>query len=285
MKTIAIYHNKGGVGKTTTVVNLAAAIRKKGKRVLVIDLDSQANTTFATGLVKFDDEISDDIKDSYVFHLLRSVELDTISDIARKSSFTNPEIEVIPSHINLMKTERELNEVKSSQLALLKKLKQVEEKYDVVILDTPPSLNLFAFIALVTADYLIIPSDLKPFANQGLVNVKEYINKDVNPFRSFINQSPLEILGVLPCKIATFAKFVQHSLPKHIAAISERYELPVMDTVIYQREELAKCLEQIQQIGDLEIPDPRSVFEYKPYGDSAKEFELLAMEVLQKIGM
>ncbi|MEJ1930516.1 AAA family ATPase, partial [Nostoc sp. NIES-2111] len=56
MKIIAVYHNKGGVGKTTTVVNLAAAIRKKGKRVLVIDLDSQANTTFATGLVKFDDE-------------------------------------------------------------------------------------------------------------------------------------------------------------------------------------------------------------------------------------
>jgi cellulose biosynthesis protein BcsQ len=164
-------------------------------------------------------------------------------------------------------------------------LKQVEEKYDVVIIDTPPSLNLFAFIALVTADYLIIPSDLKPFANQGLVNVKEFINKDVNPFRSFINKSPLEILGVLPCKIATFSKFVQHSLPKHIAAISARYDLPVMDTVIYQREELAKCLEQVQVIGDLEIPDPRSVFEYKPYGDSAKEFELLAMEVLQKIGI
>lgn len=285
MKTIAIYHNKGGVGKTTTVVNLAAAIRKKGKRVLVIDLDSQANTTFATGLVKFDDEISDDIKDSYIFHVLRSVELDTISDIARKSSFTDPEIEVIPSHINLMKTERELNEVKSSQLALIKKLKQVEEKYDVVILDTPPSLNLFAFIALVTADYLIIPSDLKPFANQGLINVKEYIDKDVNPFRSFINKSPIEILGVLPCKIATFAKFVKHTLPRHIAAISERYNLPVMDTVIYQREELAKCLEQVQLMGDLEIPDPRSVFEYRPHGDSAKEFELLAMEVLQKIGM
>ncbi|MBV8886290.1 MAG: AAA family ATPase, partial [Chroococcidiopsidaceae cyanobacterium CP_BM_RX_35] len=64
MKIIAVYHNKGGVGKTTTVVNLAAALRKKGKRVLVIDLDSQANTTFATGLIKFEDEEFDDIKDS-----------------------------------------------------------------------------------------------------------------------------------------------------------------------------------------------------------------------------
>jgi cellulose biosynthesis protein BcsQ len=285
MKTIAIYHNKGGVGKTTTVVNLAAAIRKKGKRVLVIDLDSQANTTFATGLVKFDDEEFDDIKDSYVYHILRSLELDSISELARKSSFANPEIEVIPSHINLMKTETELNGIKTSQIMLIKKLKQVEEKYDIVIVDTPPSLNLFAFIALVTADYLIIPSDLKPFANQGLINVKEYINKDVNPFRSFINKLPLETLGVLPCKIATFPKFVAFTLPRQIAAISQRYDLPVMDTVIYQREELARCLEQFQIIGDLEIPDPRSVFEYRPHGDSAKEFELLAMEVLQKIGM
>ncbi|MHC5824661.1 MAG: ParA family protein, partial [Nostoc sp.] len=83
----------------------------------------------------------------------------------------------------------------------------------------------------------------------------------------------------------TFQKFVQHTLPKQILAITERYNLPVIDTVIYQREELAKCLEQVQQIGDLEIPDPRSVFEYKPHGDSAKEFELLAIEVLQKIGI
>lgn len=285
MKIIAIYHNKGGVGKTTTVVNLAAAIRKKGKKVLVIDLDSQANTTFATGLVKFDDEVSDNIKDSYIYHILRSVELDTISEIARESSFTNPEIDVIPSHIKLMKTERELNELRSSLPRLINKLKEVESKYDVVIIDTPPSLNLFAFIALITADYLIIPSDLKPFANQGLTNVKEYIKDEVNQFRNSLNKLPLNILGVLPCKIATFPKFVQHTLPRQLATIQQRYGLPVLDTVIYQREELAKCLEQVQQIGDLEIPDPRSVFEYKPYGDSAKEFELLAIEVLQKIGI
>ncbi|HHB93367.1 MAG TPA: ParA family protein, partial [Thioploca sp.] len=65
MKIIAVYHNKGGVGKTTTVVNLAATFSKMGKRVLVIDLDSQANTTFATGLVNFGDEEKDDLKDNY----------------------------------------------------------------------------------------------------------------------------------------------------------------------------------------------------------------------------
>ena len=63
MQVIAVYHNKGGVGKTTTVVNLAAALSKQGKRVLVIDLDSQANTTFAVGLVKFEDEVNDTLKE------------------------------------------------------------------------------------------------------------------------------------------------------------------------------------------------------------------------------
>ena len=72
MKTIAIYHNKGGVGKTTVAVNLAAALSKKGKKVLLIDLDSQANTTFATGLIKFQFDEDDDLRDSNIYHLLES---------------------------------------------------------------------------------------------------------------------------------------------------------------------------------------------------------------------
>lgn len=284
MKIIAVYHNKGGVGKTTTVVNLAAAIRKKGKKVLVIDLDSQANTTFATGLVKFYDEKFDDIKDSNILQILQSEELYPIEEVARKSQFSNPEIDVVPSHIDLMQYENELNQLDYSRLILIDKLDQVKDRYDIVLIDTPPSLNLYARIALIAADYLIIPSDLKPFANQGLLNVKDFI-KNIDGFRKRVRKQSIEILGVLACKISTNAKFVQFTLKKRIETVEERYGLPIMDTVIYERDDLAKCAEKIQIVGDMEISDPISVLDFKPDSTAAQEFELLATEVLRKIGI
>ncbi len=284
MKTIAVYHNKGGVGKTTTVINLAAAIRKTGKKVLIIDLDSQANTTFATGLIKFDDEKFDDIKDSNIRHVIESEDFYPILEVARRSQFSNLDIDVVPSHISLMEYEKKLNEIDTSTVMLDEKLEAVRDKYDIVLIDTPPSLNLYARIAIITADYLLIPSDLKPFANQGLVNVKNFV-KSINLFRKRLRKEPIKVLGVLPSKISTNSKFVQYSLPTRIDAVSNRYGFEVMDTVIYDREDLAKCSEQVRTIGDLEIADPVSVIDFKPDSTAAQEFELLAKEVLQKIGI
>ena len=282
MKTIAVYHNKGGVGKTTTVVNLAAALSKKGKKVLVIDLDSQANTTFATGLVKFDDEFDDYIKNSNVYHVIKSSELHPIREIKVTSSFCNPTIDIVPSHITLMAKESELNKMSSINFTLLSKLEEVKDSYDIVLIDTPPSLNLYARIALISADYLLIPSDLKPFANQGLIQVKNFI-KDINAAKKAIKLEALNIIGVLPCKISTQHKFVQNTLPTQQAKITEKYALPLLDSVIFQREDVARCSDVTIPMGDMEIPDPKSILDYKPSSQSATEFKQLAEEVLEKI--
>ncbi len=167
MKTIAIYHNKGGVGKTTVSTNLAAAFSKKGYRVLLIDIDAQSNSTFATGLIKFQFEEEDDIRDRNIYHAIASSDTNFIHEIVRQSSYFNdPEIDVVPAHIDLIKYQEILTTKMSSRNRLLAKLKRVENSYDLVIIDTPPSRDIYAEAALITADYLIIPSDLKPFANQ-----------------------------------------------------------------------------------------------------------------------
>lgn len=284
MKTIAIYHNKGGVGKTTTAVNLAAAFQNKGKRVLLIDIDAQANSTFATGLIKFQFEEEDDLKGQNVVQLLSSSEFDFIPEIVRKSKeFNTPEIDVIPSHIMLIDVQQQLTRFAASRLRLNTKLQRVEDDYDIVIIDAPPSRDLYAEIALIAADYLIIPSDMKPFANQGLSNVKAFI-QETNETRFSIGKQPLEVLGVLPSKVLTNARYLDFVFPRQKETVIQRYGLPVLDTVIYERVALSNCINKTLTMGNLEIPDPKSIFAFDRNADSVKEFRNLSYEVMQKIG-
>ncbi|MEA5575628.1 AAA family ATPase [Anabaena sp. UHCC 0451] len=290
MKTIAIYHNKGGVGKTTVAVNLAAAFSNKGKRVLLIDIDAQANTTFATGLIKFQFEEDDDLRDKNIFHLINVGDYNFIPDVVRKSQyFNNPEIEIVPSHITLMDEQHNLTRIMNARSRLSSKLKKVENEYDIVIIDTPPSRDVYAEVALIAADHLIIPSDLKPFANQGLPTVKNFVEQ-INESREVLGKSPLNILGVLASKISTNHKFLQYTFPKQRDVIPEKYDLPLMEAVIYDRSVLSECLNKTITIGELEYPDPKSIIKYAEEvksnaQQSALEFEILANEVLQKMGV
>ena len=284
MKIIAVYHNKGGVGKTTTIVNLAAALAKKGKRILIVDLDSQANTTYAVGLAKFLNEEEDTLKGQNVLQLIESQGKYLIKDIVRKTSFTQFTIDAIPAHIELMEVESLLLNVDAAKKRLYDKLQKVKDEYDVVLIDTPPSLNLYARIALLTAQYLIIPSDLKPFANEGLNNVRNFI-ANINEAKEAFGLDPLEVLGVLRSKISTFAQFVKYTLPKRTAIVENDYGFTVMDTIIFEREDIAKSLENCVPDGNDFRPQPKSILDYRPDSDSAKEFETLASEVLKKIGL
>jgi chromosome partitioning protein len=290
MKTIAVYHNKGGVGKTTVSTNLAAAFSRKGYKVLLIDLDAQANSTFATGLVKFQFEEDDDLRDRNVYHLISSDDTNFIHEIARESQyFSDPEIDVIPAHINLIDKQMDLTTTISSRTRLANKLKRIENNYDLVIIDTPPSRDIYAEAALITADYLIIPSDLKPFANQGLPTVKNFV-KSINESRRNFGKKPIEVLGVLASKISTNAKFVEFTFPKQRDVISKRYGMELMESVVYDRTFLSESFNKIVVVGEVEYPDPKSIFKYanefKSTAEvSAREFEVLADEVLTKIGM
>jgi len=220
MKVIAVYHNKGGVGKTTVTMNLAAGLRRKGYRVLLIDLDSQANSTFAAGLIKFQFEEDDTLQDSNVTHVLKSKDFGQIPEIVRQSDgFNTPEIDILPSHIDLISLEKSLEAISAIKSRLLRKLHKVKQDYDFVIIDTPPSRNLYAQVGMIAASYLIIPSDLKPFANQGLSSVVSFL-EEVNEFRETMSCSPCKLLGVLPSKIQTNARFLSSTFPRQKAAIT-----------------------------------------------------------------
>lgn len=287
VKVISIYHNKGGVGKTTVSVNLAAALRIKGYKVLLIDLDSQANSTFAAGLVKFQFEEDDNLRDKNVFHILESGDFNLVSDIARQSNlFNTPEIDVVPAHISLIEGQYKLNQIEASKTRLIKKLKYEQDKYDFVIIDTPPSRDLYARVAIIASNYLIIPSDLKPFANQGLSSVRSFVS-EINEFRDSLGRPPVQILGVLPSKISTNFKSFEKTFPRQKQTIIDHYDFPVMKSIIFDRAALAHCVNQTISVGDLEIPDPKSIFDFAEKNpnsnQSAQEFEALAEEILNKV--
>ncbi len=286
MKIIAVYHNKGGVGKTTVSINLAAGLRNRGHRVLLIDLDSQANSTYATGLVKFQFE-EDDLRDKNVREILLSGDFDFIPDVVRQSShFNTPEIDIIPAHISLIEAQYKLNQVRASQTRLIKKLKREEDHYDFVILDTPPSRDIYAQVAIIAAHYLIIPSDMKPFANQGLTSVRSFL-KEIDEFREGLGRQPIHILGVMPSKISTNQRAFEHNFPRQKETIIQKYNFPVMDSIIFERVALSHSINQTHTIGDIDIPDPKSIFAYASQNPSANqaaaEFEKLTTEVLNHL--
>ena len=178
--------------------------------------------------------------------------------------------------------EANLIDKESSKLQLIKKLDLVKDSYDIVLIDTPPSLNLYAKVALIACDYLVIPSDLKPFANEGLRNVKNFL-EEMDEYRGFVNRPAINVLGVLPSKILTNANYIKSTLPKQESVVQERYGFPVLETRIFQREDLSRAIDNFEQVGDLQIPDPKSIFDFKPDSMSAAEFEELANELLSKI--
>lgn len=184
IKTIAVANQKGGVGKTTTVVNLAACMAEKGVKVLLIDMDAQGNATTGCGIRKKDLQ-----KSSYDLLTDENVKL---SDLVIKTPYHN--LWIVPSTMDLAGAELELAEAQGRAKRLEKALKtaETENLFDFVLIDCPPSLGLITINALTAADTVLIPIQCEFFALEGLsqlTNTVKQVKKVYNP--------NLDIEGVL----------------------------------------------------------------------------------------
>ncbi len=174
-RTIAIANQKGGVGKTTTAINLSASLAAKGKKVLVIDTDPQGNTTSGYGIEKNDLE-------NTIYELILgecSIQECIIKDVIQGVS-------LIPSNVNLAATEIELIGVDKKEFILRNEVDWIKDQYDFIVIDCPPSLNMLTINSMTTADSVLVPIQCEYYALEGLsqlihtVNlVKERLNPDL----------------------------------------------------------------------------------------------------------
>ena len=176
IKTIAVANQKGGVGKTTTVVNLAACMAEKGVKVLLIDMDAQGNATTGCGIRKKDLQ-----KSSYDLLTDENVKL---SDLVIKTPYHN--LWIVPSTMDLAGAELELAEAQGRAKRLENALKtaETENLFDFILIDCPPSLELLTINALVAADSVLIPVQCEYYALEGIADLMRSIkmcNKRLNP--------------------------------------------------------------------------------------------------------
>ena len=180
-KTIAIGNQKGGVGKTTTAVNLSACLGAKGKKTLIIDIDPQGNTTSGLGLDPRTVESS--IYDCIINDV-------PMSEAMVKTEFDN--LWICPSNIDLAGAELELVGKADREFLLKKAIREVKGDFDFIIIDCPPSLGLITLNSFAAADTILVPIQCEYYALEGLsqlTNTIRIIKKGINP--------PLDIEGVL----------------------------------------------------------------------------------------
>ena len=182
---ITVANRKGGVGKTTTTLNLAYSLKELGKKVLVIDLDPQANLTRC-----FDVENPENIKT--IGHLLMA-ELEEEENYSVKDYVISyDEIDLIPSSIYLSATETQMRSETGSERILSEIIEQVREHYDYILIDTSPALNILTINALCASDSVLVTADTQMFA---VVGINELL-KTVQKIKKRVN-SGLKVKGIL----------------------------------------------------------------------------------------
>lgn len=259
MRSIAILNQKGGVGKTTTAVNLSAALAESGKRVCLIDLDPQAHASLHLGVVMDDDQLS-------IYDVLtRDC---SIADVRQQAA---DNLWVIPAHLNLAAAEMELANEVGREVILRDKLAEDGTEYDYVILDCPPSLGVLTLNALTTVQEVFLPLQPHFLALHGLsklLRTIEIVAKRLNP--------TLRLTGVVFCMYDSGTRLAAEVSTDVYDFFSKR---STSDSVWADVQNFKTHIRRNIRLA--EAPSfGQSIFQYAPTSNGADDYRKLANEVL-----
>ena len=253
MQRIAIINQKGGVAKTTTAANLGAALARGGLRVLLVDLDSQANLSLHVS--------SDEIEGPSTFELL--VDGVGLMQVARE--IPEEGLHLAKASPDLAGIEQALANTIGRELLLRDALDAVRDRWDIVLIDCPPSLGVLSLNALAAADHVLIPLQTEFFALQGLTQLLEI----VGVVQSRLNPS-LSLLGILPSMIDSRTRLSGEVVDE----IREHYSDALLETRIRKNIKLAEAPSFAQ-----------SILRYAPESNGAADYRALASELCGRLGL
>ena len=251
-KAIAIFNQKGGVGKTTTNINLSVCLAMKGKKVLVVDIDPQGNTTSGIGLVK-----------RKLQYTIYDVIVNKDFDISKAILHTKTEgLDILPASVDLAGAEIELVNLEGRERRLKKAIDKVKPLYDFVFIDCPPSLGLLTINSLTAVDSVLIPIQCEFYALEGvsqLMSTVEMVRKNMNP--------NIEIEGVI---LSMFDGRTNLSL-QVVQEVKKYFGSKVFSTIIPRNVRLAEA-------PSYGLP----IVKYDPKSKGAKAYQQFATELLRR---